>query len=203
MIDELIRQHKISISSHEVDVSNYEQVRKILHSIVRPIDVLLTAQGVMHSNEDCLKDDALTSEMIRTNYESCVLVINTVYGIMKENGGGKILGISSIAGIRGRKSNFIYGSTKAALSAYLAGLRAKAKADKISVTELKPGFVATKMTSHLELPTMLTITPDNLARKIYFAVHSERGTVYSSIFWRIFAYILWLLPRPILNLLKR
>ena len=122
---------------------------------------------------------------------------------MEKNGGGKIMAISSMAGIRGRKCNFVYGSTKSALSTYLSGLRSFGKGHSISVTDIIPGFVSTKMTQHLDLPRSLTVTPETMAKIIHHASQTDKAKVYSSTFWKLFSAALRLVPRVILDLLKR
>ena len=204
LIQDIRQKFNTNLAIHEVDHHDSESVLTVIKSLESPIDVLLCAQGVMHSNDNCINDAGLTVDMIRTNFESNVIIINAIFKHMKMQGHGKIMAISSVAGIRGRKSNFIYGSTKAALSTFLSGLRALGKEHSIEVIDIKPGFVSTKMTVGIDLPNILTTSPEALARRIYKQGAIGRSKIiYSLPIWRLIALIIKFLPRFILDKMKR
>ncbi|NUM56285.1 MAG: SDR family oxidoreductase [Candidatus Hydrogenedentes bacterium] len=107
---------------------------------------------------------------------------------------GFIAGISSVAGDRGRQSNYIYGASKAGMSAYLQGLRNRLYPSNVHVITIKPGFVDTKMTWGLPLPGPLVATPEQAARAIHRAIESRKSVAYVPWFWRYIMLIIRAIP---------
>jgi short-subunit dehydrogenase len=104
--------------------------------------------------------------------------------------------ITSVAGVRGRKSNYIYGSAKAAVSTFLEGLRDRVSAAGVSVVDIRPGFVDTPMTVHLP-KNLLYATPAAVGARIHRAMLAGNAVVYTPWFWRWIALALQLIPRSI------
>jgi short-subunit dehydrogenase len=104
------------------------------------------------------------------------------------------VGISSVAGDRGRKSNYIYGSAKAALTTYLSGLRNRLYDAQVHVMTVKPGFVATAMTKDLDLPEKLTAQPEEVAQDIYSAQQKNKNVIYTKWFWKYIMMIIRIIP---------
>src|ERR1700709_2942426 len=100
---------------------------------------------------------------MRTNYEGPALILGMFAERFLKRGAGSIIGISSVAGDRGRGSNYIYGSAKAGFSAFLSGLRNRLASKGVHVITVKPGFVDTKMTEGMNLPSLLTAQPEEVA----------------------------------------
>ncbi len=140
-------------------------------------------------------DEAL--KIIQTNYTGCVSVIEQCVPYLEEVNQGFIVGISSVAGDRGRKSNYFYGSAKSGFTAYLSGLRARLKTNNIHVLTVKPGFVATKMTAHLDLPKMLTVSPQYVAKKIFRAQQKRTNVLYVKWIWQYIMCVIKLIPELI------
>ncbi len=107
---------------------------------------------------------------------------------------GFIVGVSSVAGDRGRQTNYIYGASKAAMSTYLQGLRNRLFKSNVHVLTVKPGFVDTKMTWGLPLPGPLVATPEAAARAIYNALEAKKNTAYVPWFWRYIMLIICAIP---------
>jgi len=112
---------------------------------------------------------------------------------MEHNKSGLIVGVSSVAGDRGRASNYLYGSTKAGLTAYLSGLRARLADSGVHVTTIKPGFVDTPMTAALKKGP-LTTPPDKAAKCILKAARRRANTAYVPFFWGFIMMIIIHLP---------
>ena len=121
---------------------------------------------------------------------------------MASSGEGTIVGISSVAGDRGRQSNYIYGSAKAAFTAYLSGLRNDMYHKGVHVLTVKPGFVATRMTEHLDLPGPITAQPDEVADKIIKGIEKKKNIIYVRWMWRYIMLIITLIPEFIFKRLK-
>ena len=140
--------------------------------------------------------------ILGTNYVGAVSILNLLANAYKEKGEGVIVGISSVAGERGRQSNFLYGSAKAGFSAYLAGLRNRLYHHNIHVLSIKPGFINTRMTEHLDLPNALTAQPDQVARSIKKAVRKKKNQIYVLWMWRWIMWIIRNIPESIFKKMK-
>ncbi len=162
----------------------------------------IAAFGVMYEQIEAQMDFSLAREMIESNYMGAVSILEIIARDLEQRQEGFIVGISSVAGDRGRQSNYIYGSSKAALSAYLAGLRHRLAKSGVTVLTVKPGFVATKMTAHLDLPKKLTAQADEIAQAIYQGVLKNRSTIYVKPIWQLIMLIIVHVPEFIFNKTK-
>jgi decaprenylphospho-beta-D-erythro-pentofuranosid-2-ulose 2-reductase len=157
-------------------------------------DVTITIFGTMYEEEDAFNDWALAEGMINTNYTGAVSILNIAAKHYIGQQKGSIIGISSVAGDRGRASKLIYGSSKAAFTAYLAGLRNKCFKDNVHVMTVKPGFVYTRMTENMPLPKPLTSTPEEVADIVYSGFTKKKNTIYVKWFWRYIMLIIKNIP---------
>jgi len=157
-------------------------------------DITVTVFGVMDEEDDAFDSWQLTQRMIDTNYTGAVSILNIAAKHYNEQKKGAIIGISSVAGDRGRASKLIYGSSKAAFNAYLSGLRNKYFKAGIQVMTVKPGFVYTRMTEDLNLPKLLTSTPDEVAEIIYSGFSKKKNVIYVKWFWRYIMLIIKMIP---------
>ncbi|MCI5178285.1 MAG: SDR family NAD(P)-dependent oxidoreductase [Candidatus Electrothrix sp. AW3_4] len=123
-------------------------------------------------------------QIIDTNYTGIVSLLNIIADDFEQRKTGFIVGISSVAGDRGRASNYVYGSAKAAFTAYLAGLRNRLHETGVQVLTVKPGFVATKMTAGMDLPARLTAQPEEVAEDIYTAQQKGKNVLYTKWMWK-------------------
>ena len=135
-----------------------------------------------------------THEVYAANLTGNVSILNIIATDFEKQRSGFIVGVSSVAGLRGRKSNYIYGSAKAGFISYLSGLRNRLHGSNISVLTVLPGFVATKMTQHLTLPKRLTATPNEVANAIYKAQQRQKSTVFVKPIWRYIMMIIQCIP---------
>ncbi len=160
---------------------------------VKP-DGVLMAFGVLGDQKQAESDFKHARDIIGTNFLGAVSMLEIIAGDMEERGSGFIAGISSVAGDRGRQSNYMYGSSKAGLTVYLAGLRHRLFRKGVHVVTVKPGFVATKMTEGLDLPGKLTAQPETVANAIFNAVRKRKNTVYVTKIWRLIMLVIIHLP---------
>ena len=166
-------------------------------------DVLFCASGYLGmSTEDGLYDDENTERIIDVNYAKLVPVLNFFAKKMESKRTGTMIVLSSVAGERGRQSNFIYGSAKAALTAYLSGLRNYLFDKKVHVLTVKPGFMDTKMTEGLPLNPALTASPKKAAEGIYKAFKNKNNIAYVLPIWAIIMLIIRNIPEFIFKKLK-
>jgi decaprenylphospho-beta-D-erythro-pentofuranosid-2-ulose 2-reductase len=143
------------------------------------------------------------SIVIRTNFEGPALFLGLVAERFAARGSGTIVGVSSVAGDRGRGSNYVYGASKAALTAFLSGLRNRLAPSGVRVVTVKPGFVRTRMTAHMKLPGILTAEPDEVAIAVFRAdADARRDVVYVRPIWRFIMAAIRLIPESIFKRLR-
>jgi short-subunit dehydrogenase len=155
---------------------------------------VIVAFGVLGNQSDAQNDFRSAKAIIDTNYSGAVSNLEVIAADFEKRRWGFIVGISSVAGDRGRQSNYIYGSAKAGFSTYLSGLRHRLFTAGCTVLTVKPGFVATKMTSGLDLPEKLTASPQDVAEKIFSGVRKKKDTIYVKPIWRVIMWIIIHLP---------
>jgi short-subunit dehydrogenase len=149
----------------------------------KPIGAIAVA-GYLGVQEESQSDFEETKKVIDTNFTGIVSLLNIVANDFEKRGCGFIVGISSVAGDRGRQSNYIYGAAKGALSVYLAGLRNRLFASDVHVLTVKPGFMNTKMTMGMDLPGVLTAQPEDVASAIFRAQKKRKNVLYVKWIWR-------------------
>jgi decaprenylphospho-beta-D-erythro-pentofuranosid-2-ulose 2-reductase len=166
-----------------------------------PLHGVVVCHGVLIPQATAQQDFAAARQMIDVNYTSAVSILNEAANYLESQKAGFLCAISSVAGDRGRPSNYIYGSTKAALNTYLEGLRARLAKVGVAVTTVKPGFVDTRMTRGLQ-GMMLVAKPERVARDICRAIRRRRYEVYTPWFWRGIMAIVRAIPTFVFNRTK-
>ncbi len=186
--------YEVACSTFSFDALQYASHAAFFEGLTPKPDITVCIFGVMYDEDDALNDFALAERMINTNYTGAVSILNIAAKYYMAQKQGAIIGISSVAGDRGRASKLIYGSSKAAFTAYLDGLRNKCFKDGVHVMTVKPGFVNTKMTEHMPLPKALTAEPALLADVLYKAFTKKKNTVYIKWMWRYIMLIIKNIP---------
>lgn len=146
----------------------------------------------MEDSSNELSEKIITT--VNTNYTANIICLEYISKIFERRKYGFIVGISSVAGERGRMSNYIYGSSKSAFNTYLEGLRHKMAKNYVDVLTVKPGFVYTKMTKHLKLPSILTAKPIEVAENVFKAVKSKKSIIYVRPAWKYIMLIIKNIP---------
>jgi len=168
----------------ELDILDYKSHQDFYDQLEeKPLGVI-SAVGYLGEQEKAQSDFEEAQRIIDTNYTGVVSLFNIIADDFEQRRSGFMVGISSVAGDRGRKSNYIYGSAKAALTAYLSGLRNRLYDAQVHVLTVKPGFVATKMTEDMDLPEKLTAQPEEVAEDIYKAQQKGKNVLYTKWIWR-------------------
>src|SRR6202522_3030259 len=145
------------------------------------IDLALIAHGVLGDQAAAEADFEVAAAILHTNFISTVSLLTWLGNYFQAQRAGTLAVICSVAGDRGRKSNYVYGASKGALNIFLEGLRNRIDRDGVQVLTIKPGFVATPMTAHVE-HNALFATPDQVARGILKAVEQRRVVAYCPCF---------------------
>ena len=167
----------------ELDILNYADHINFYDKLSEKPFGVICAIGFLGDQTKSQVSFDESHQIIDTNFTGIVSLLNIVANDFEKRKSGFIVGISSVAGDRGRKVNYTYGSSKAALSAYLSGLRSRLYSSNIHVMTVKPGFVRTKMTKDIALPDKLTALPEEVARSIYKAQHNNVNTLYTKSIW--------------------
>ena len=163
---------------------------------VKP-NIVIYAAGFLVENKDALQNFEGAKRMMEVNYMGAVSILNIVAMDQSNKNLERIVGLSSLSGVRGRKSNFIYGSTKSAFTQYLAGLRQELSSRKIIVNVLVSGYINTKINEGLELNKNLLMEPDYVAEHIVNAGNSF--SIVPNFKWKIIYHILKLLPESLVS----
>lgn len=153
--------------------------------------------GLLGEQERGFEDFSHAEQIITTNYTSLVSILNIIAKDFKERKSGFIIGVSSVAGERGRQSNFLYGSAKAGFTAYLSGLRNAMFKEGVHVMTVNPGFINTSMTEGMNLPAALTLQPEAVAKNIFNAQQKEHDVSYTGWYWRWIMMIIRNIPETI------
>ena len=164
--------------------------------------IALIAHGTLPDQAACQTDASLTLAEIATNGTSVIALLTALANKIELQGAGAIGVITSVAGDRGRPSNYVYGSAKAAVSAFCEGLRARLFKAGVSLTDIRPGFVDTPMTHGLPLPGPLVVQPEVVAKRIVAGMARKVDVLYTPAYWRLIMMIIRYIPRFIFKRLN-
>jgi short-subunit dehydrogenase len=162
-------------------------------------DVVLIAHGTLSNQASCEISVEETLAEIQTNALSTVSLLTLIANRFEAKRNGTICVISSVAGDRGRASNYVYGSAKAMVTAFTSGLRQRLHKSNVAVVTIKPGFVDTPMTSEFE-KGFLWAKPTVVSTKIVKAIDNKRTEIYTPSFWWLIMTIIKLTPNKIFKL---
>jgi decaprenylphospho-beta-D-erythro-pentofuranosid-2-ulose 2-reductase len=160
------------------------------------IDVALVAFGLLGDNEQAWTDVDAAIELAQVNYTAAVSVGVALAERLRAQGHGALVAFSSVAGERARRSNFVYGSTKAGMDAFYSGLTEALRPSGVVVTVVRPGFVHTRMTEGRK-PAPLSTTPEAVAAVVVDAVRNRRELVWAPAPLRVLMSVLRHLPRSV------
>lgn len=190
------------VAVHPIDILDTASFSTFIDSLGDLPDTIVCVVGMLGDQPRAQDDPDHATAIIRTNFEGPALLLEQLAGRLSARGQGLIIGVSSVAGDRGRASNYIYGASKAGFTAYLSGLRNRLAHTGIRVVTVKPGFVRTSMTEGMDLPRALTATPEAVAQRIIALQTSNANVVYVLRAWRLIMGIICALPEPIFKRMK-
>ena len=177
------------------DAADFDSHQKFYDQFTTKPHILVYAAGFLVENADALNDFKGTQQMMQVNYMGGVSILNIIARDQSNKNLERIIGLSSLSGVRGRKSNFVYGSTKAAFTTYLAGLRQELATKDIKVNVLVSGYINTKINAGLKLNKNLLMEPDYVARYIVNAGNSFN--IVPNFKWKLIYFILKILPESL------
>ncbi|MCH2116007.1 MAG: SDR family oxidoreductase, partial [Pirellulales bacterium] len=180
------------LSSHEAFIDQFPKLPEIA----------VCAVGLMGAQSENERNLDAASRIMRSNYEGPASILALLANRFEERGHGALVGISSVAGERGRATNYVYGSAKAGFTAFLSGLRNRLAKKGVHVVTVLPGFVATQMTEGMDLPAKLTAQPEEVGKTIVKAVAKKKNVVYVRPIWRLIMLVIKNIPEKIFKSLK-
>jgi hypothetical protein len=199
-LQKFVEKERLNPSSVEVvffDAEDFSSHLSFYNNLHCKPNVVVYAAGFLVQNTIALQDFQATFKMMKTNYAGAVSILNIIAMDKSNENLERIIGLSSLSGVRGRKSNFIYGSTKSAFTQYLAGLRQELSARKIIVNALVIGYIDTKINAGLTLNKSLLMQPDYVARFIVNAGNSFE--IIPNWKWKIIYWILKFSPEFVVS----
>jgi len=186
----------VALSIDATDLNSFEEQFKSSVRVLGGLDTVLVAHGVLPDQNACEKDAQIALNTFQINTTSTISLLTIIANYFEREKKGCITVLSSVAGDRGRKNNYVYGASKAAVSTYLQGLRARLSATGVSVVTVKLGFVLTPMTAHLS-KSLLSADADTVGRRIYQVMKRPRSVVYIPGYWRWIMAVIRSVPESI------
>ena len=202
LVSDLKIKFQVEVTAVAFDALQFDTHSTFYQSLSSKPDITICVFGLLGDQAVSAKDWSACKRVIDSNYTGAVSILNIVANDYEQRKAGVIVGISSVAGERGRQSNFIYGSAKAGFTAYLSGLRNRLFASGVHVVTVKPGFIYTKMTENLTLPKPLTAKPEQLGTAIFKSVQKKKNVIYVLPVWRLVMLIIRTIPEGIFKKLK-
>ena len=200
--NDLNLRHDVPVTVHELDVLDTARHAGFVADLPSLPDIVVCAVGLLGDQVLASRDQGHATLILRTNLEGPASVLSHLANAFEQRGHGVIVGISSVAGERGRASNYTYGAAKAGFTAFLSGLRNRLSDKGVHVVTVLPGYVETRMTEGMALPAQLTAQPLDVARAIRRAVDKRHDIVHVLPVWAVIMGVIRLIPEPIFKRMK-
>ncbi|MGF7154238.1 SDR family oxidoreductase [Novosphingobium gossypii] len=194
--------HGVEATLHELDILEAETFAPFVDGLPVLPNVAICVVGLLGEQSVSQQDPTVAARVMRSNYEGPALITGLLADRFEARGTGTLVGISSVAGERGRASNYVYGSAKAGYTAFLSGLRNRLAKTGVHVVTVIPGFVRTRMTEGMDLPPRLTAEPSEVAAAVFNATEKRRDVVYVKPVWRLVMAVIRALPERVFKSTK-
>lgn len=189
--------HGVTVSLHEFDILATPSFAPFLDGLPALPGVAISVVGLLGEQAAAEQDLDAATRTLRSNFEGPALLTGLLANRFEARGSGTLVGISSVAGERGRASNYVYGSAKAGYTAFLSGLRNRLAKKGVHVLTVLPGFVRTRMTEGMDLPPRLTASPDQVAAAIFNAVAAGKDVIHVKRLWWLIMSIIRAIPERV------
>ena len=192
------------IETYVLDVTELERHQEMIETAITTLDgldMVLIAHGTLGDQQKCQRSVAETLKEFTTNCTSVISLLTILADYFEQQKRGCITVISSVAGDRGRQSNYVYGAAKGALSVFLQGLRNRLSKSGVAVVTVKPGLIDTPMTAAVK-KGLLAASAKGVGEGIYHAMKSRKEVVYLPWFWRPIMLIIRTIPEPVFKRLS-
>ena len=186
--------YQVAVSLHEFDALKTDLHPNFINTLPELPNVAVCAVGYMGDQANSELNSLMAVQVMRSNYEGPASILMELANHFEKRGSGTLIGISSVAGERGRATNYVYGSAKAGFTACLSGLRNRLAKKGVHVVTVLPGFVATKMTEEMDLSALLTAQPEEVAKAVLYAMKKRRNVVFVKPVWWFIMLIIKAIP---------
>jgi len=189
----------VETHAYKFDVTETAVHQKFYDSLpIKPIGVICLA-GTLGEQKKSEQDFTKAKNVLETNFSGLVSIIHIVANDLEQRKEGFIVGVSSVAGEKGRKSNYVYASAKAGFTTFLSGLRNRLFTSHVQVLTVHPGFIRTKMIEGRETLGLITASPEEVAKDIFVAQQSGKDFIYSKWFWRFIMLAFKMVPESMIK----
>ncbi|MFN3781539.1 MAG: SDR family NAD(P)-dependent oxidoreductase [Candidatus Kapaibacteriota bacterium] len=200
----IVQEHLQSIGNSTIftkslDLNNLETHKRLLEESIQQmkgLDILFVCYGILPDQKELEQNPPNVVENYYTNAISTIHFVSLATNYFEEKNNGTIAVVTSVAGDRGRKSNYFYGSAKSCLDTFLEGLRHRLFKTNVKVITIKPGVVDTPMTQNIQKKSLVA-KPEKVAREIVDAINNNKEVVYTPWYWRYIMAIIKILPRSV------
>lgn len=194
--------HAAVVSVHRFDALDTAAHESFVAGLPELPEIAISMVGLLGQQRDAERDPAQAGLVLRSNFEGPALTLGILAEAFARRGSGTLIGVSSVAGDRGRAANYVYGAAKAGFTAFLSGLRNRLARHGVHVITVKPGFVNTRMIEGMQTPALLTAEPEDVGRAIYQAWRKRRDVIYVVPAWRLVMAVIAALPEALFKKLS-
>ena len=184
------------IAKHSMQVSGHQSSQLV------GLDAFFCSVGYLGDQKKAEQDIRECDLIMQANFNGLLPMLTATAQFFKHQRSGSIMVVSSVAGERGRCSNYCYGSSKAAMTAFLSGMRCSLLPYNVHVMTIKPGYVATRMVAHKKLPPYITASTQRVAKDIVKGFKRRSSVVYTMWLWRYIMAVVRLIPEFIFKRLN-
>jgi short-subunit dehydrogenase len=199
--DDYLMRGASAAGTEALDALDYERHAPVIEQAVESLgglDIALIGHGMLPDQNTCEASFEAAREVFEVNTISVISMMTWLANYFEAQASGTLMVISSVSGDRARRSNYVYGTAKGAVSMFAEGLCARLSDSNVNVVNIKPGFVDTPMTAKYE-KGLLWATPEQVARTIYRAARSGRSVLYTPWFWHPIMLVIRFIPASILR----
>lgn len=194
--------YKVEAGYLSFDAIDYDSHVAFYEKLDPKPDGIVLAFGYLGDQQLAQQDFQEAKKIIETNFLGAVSILEIIAADFARRNHGFIIALSSVAGERGRQSNYIYGAAKGALSIYLSGLRNRLYKKNVRVISVLLGMVRTKMTDHLDLPDKLLAEPEEIAQDIYNGFKKGKDIIYAKWYWKWIMAVIKLIPEKVFKMMQ-
>jgi len=193
-----------AVHTASLDVLNFDRHQSVIDAAIETLDgldLVLIAHGTLPDQKDCEQSFEITKKAFEINALGTISLLTHLANYFEQKGEGTIAVISSVAGDRGRQSNYVYGSAKGAVTIFLQGLRNRLTKSGVSVLTIKPAFVDTPMTAFFS-KGLLWAKPSAVATRLERLIAKQTDEAYIPGYWRLIMLVIRFIPESIFKKLS-